>query len=69
MRNLGEHEIGAAAFHERIALVGAQDPAAQQIGIEFRRGDVVAHADGKMQDALGGDPVGGADLGRVGLLT
>src|SRR6185503_1329679 len=30
MRNLGEHEIGSAAFHEGIALVRADEPAAQE---------------------------------------
>src|SRR5215471_3303551 len=41
MGDLCQHEVAATAFHERIALVRAQVPAADDFGIEPRGGDVI----------------------------
>src|SRR5262249_5238028 len=51
MGDLCQHEVAATAFHERIALVRAQVPAADDFGIELRGGDVITYPDSEMQDS------------------
>src|SRR5215470_7283421 len=57
MGDLCQHEVAATAFHERIALVRAQVPAADDFGIELRGGDVIAYPDSEMQDSDSPDRV------------
>ena len=59
-----DDEKAAGAFNERIARIGAHVPAAEHFRVELRRGDVISHTDGKMQNSSSPDRVGGRRLRR-----